>query len=170
MQERGWNEGHNLQIDYRSASSDVEQIKSYAVELVGAQPDVILAITSPSVAALQAATRTIPVVFVGIGDPVGQGFVGSLARPGGNITGLTGLEFSLGQKWVSLLKELAPSVTRIAYLFHPEIGPFYPLLLRSVEGAAATFGVEATGCGTGSCSRRHRARDWCYRGLSHMAG
>ena len=144
MQERGWSEGRNLQIDYRCAGPDVEQIKSYAAELVDAQPDVIFAITSPSVAALQRATRTIPIVFVAISDPVGQGFVASLAKPGGNITGFTGLEFSIGQKWVAFLKELAPRVTRIAYLFHPEIGPFYPLWLKSVEDAAATLGVEVT--------------------------
>jgi putative tryptophan/tyrosine transport system substrate-binding protein len=144
MQERGWGEGRNLQIDYRWAGGDVEQIKSYAAELVDAQPDVIFAITSPSVAALQRATRTIPIVFVAISDPVGQGFVASLAKPGGNITAFTGLEFSIGQKWVAFLKELAPHVTRIAYLFQPEIGPFYPLWLKSVEGASATFGVEAT--------------------------
>jgi putative ABC transport system substrate-binding protein len=156
MQERGWSEGRNLQIEYRWAGSDVEQIKSYAAELVGSQPDVILAITSPSVAALRRATRTIPIVFAGISDPVGQGFVASLARPGGNITGFTGLEFSLGQKWVGLLKELAPRTTRIAYLFHPEIGPFHPLWLKSVESAAATLGVEASAA---PCGRRHRTCD-----------
>jgi putative tryptophan/tyrosine transport system substrate-binding protein len=102
MQERGWNEGRNLQIDYRWAA-DVEQLKSYAAELVDAQPDVIFANTSASVAALQRATRTIPIVFAAISDPVGQGFVASLARPGGNITGFTGLEFSIGQKWVAFL-------------------------------------------------------------------
>jgi putative ABC transport system substrate-binding protein len=102
MEERGWREGRNLQIDYRWAGADAERIKSYAAELVSARPDVIFANTSPSVAALRQATRTIPIVFVGIGDPVGQGFVASLGRPGGNITGFTGLEFSLGEKWVEL--------------------------------------------------------------------
>jgi putative tryptophan/tyrosine transport system substrate-binding protein len=144
MQERGWSEGRNLQIDYRWAGPDVERIKSYAAELVDARPDVILAITSPSVAALRQATDTIPIVFVGISDPVGQGFLASLARPGGNITGFSGLEYSLAQKWIGFLKELAPHVTRVAYLFHPEIGPFHPLWLKSLEGAAATLGVEAT--------------------------
>jgi putative ABC transport system substrate-binding protein len=142
MQQRGWSEGRNLQIDYRRAGPEAERIKFYAAELVRAQRDVILAITSPSVAALQQATRTVPIVFAGIGDPVGQGFVVSLARPGGNITGFTGLEFSIGEKWVGLLKELAPGVTRIAYLFHPEIGPYYALWLKSVEAAAGILGVE----------------------------
>jgi putative ABC transport system substrate-binding protein len=85
-----------------------------------------------------------PIVFAGTGDPVGQGFVASLARPGGNITGFAGLEFTLAEKWVSFLKELAPGVTRIAYLFHLEIGPYYALWLKSVEAAAATLGVETS--------------------------
>jgi putative ABC transport system substrate-binding protein len=90
MQKRGWSEGRNLQIDYRCAGPEVERVKFYAAELVRAQPDLKLAGTSPTVAALQQATRTIPIVFAGIGDPVGQGFVVSLARPGGNITVFTG--------------------------------------------------------------------------------
>jgi putative ABC transport system substrate-binding protein len=142
MQQRGWGEGPNLQIDYRWAGPEAGRVKFYAAELVRAQPDVILATTSPSVAALQQAARAIPIVFADIGDPVGQGFVVSLARPGGNITGFTGFEFSLGGKWVGFLKELTPDVTRIGYLFHPESGPYYALWLKSVEAAAATSGVE----------------------------
>jgi putative tryptophan/tyrosine transport system substrate-binding protein len=144
MDERGWSEGRNLQIDYRWAGVDAERIKSYAAELVSTRPDVILALSSPSVAALRQATRTIPIVFVGISDPVGQGFVASLERPSGNITGFTGFEFSLGEKWVELLKELAPGVTRVAYVFHPDIGPFYSLWLKSVEAVAAALGMETT--------------------------
>jgi putative ABC transport system substrate-binding protein len=106
MQERGWNEGRNLRIDYRWF--DAERIASHAAELVAAMPEVLVATNSPGVAALRRATSTIPIVFVGIGDPVGQGFVESLARPGGDITGFTGLEFSLGEKWVGFLRELAP--------------------------------------------------------------
>ena len=136
MQERGWSEGRNLQIDYRWAGADAARIKSYAAELVGAPPDLILAITSPSVAALRQATNTIPIVFVGISDPVGQGFVASLARPG--------VEFSLGEKWLGFLKGLAPDVTRVAFLFHPELGPFYSHWLNSVEAGAANLGVETT--------------------------
>jgi putative ABC transport system substrate-binding protein len=142
MQEHGWSEGRNLQVDYRWAGPDVKRIEAHAKELVGALPDVIVAITSPSVAALQQATRTIPIVFAGIGDPVGQGFVAGLARPGGNVTGFTGLEFSLGGKWIDLLKQIAPSVTRTAYLFHPEMGPYYARWLNSVEAAAASLGTE----------------------------
>jgi putative ABC transport system substrate-binding protein len=120
------------------------RIKAFAAELVGSSPSVILALTSPSVAALRNVTRTIPVVFVGIGDPVGQGFVESLARPGGNVTGFTGLDFSLGEKWLGFLKELAPSLSRATFLFHPEIGPYYLSWLKSVETAAATLGVQVT--------------------------
>jgi putative ABC transport system substrate-binding protein len=144
MQQHGWIEGRNLQIDYRWAGPDVERIESQAAELVGALPEVLLATNTPVVAALKQATRARPIVFVTIGDPVGQSFVASLARPGGNITGFTGFEFSLGGKWVGFLKELAPGVTRMAYLFHPEIGPFYSLLLKSVEATAGSLGVETT--------------------------
>jgi len=144
MQQHGWSEGRNLQIDYRWAGPDVERIESQAAELVRALPEVLLATNTPVVAALQQATRAIPIVFVTIGDPVGQGFVASLARPGANITGFTGFEFSLGGKWVGFLKELVPRVTRMAYLFHPEIGPFYSLLLESVEATAGSLGVETT--------------------------
>jgi len=144
MQEHGWSEGRNLQIDYRWAGPDTERIESFAAELVDARPDVLLAVSSPSVAALRQATRTIPIVFVSIHDPVGQGFVASLARPGGNVTGFSLSEVSLGGKWVGLLKELVPDVTRVAYIFHPEVGPFYSLLLKSVEAATTTLGIETT--------------------------
>ena len=141
MQEHGWSEDRNLQIDYRWAGADRARLGSYAAELVGEPPDVILAVSSPSVAALKQATRTIPIVFAGIGDPVGQGFVTNLASPGGNITGFSLFEFSLGGKWVGLLKDVAPDVTRVAYVFHPEVGPFYSLLLKSVEAATAALGI-----------------------------
>jgi putative ABC transport system substrate-binding protein len=131
-------------VDYRWAGADAARINSYAAELVGASPDVILALTSPSVAALRRTTSTIPIVFVGVGDPVGQGFVASLGRPGSNVTGFTGFEFSIGAKWLGLLKGLAPGVTRVAFLFHPELGPFHLHWLNSVEAAAATLGVETT--------------------------
>jgi len=142
MQEQGWSEGHNLQIEYRWAGPDAERIKVLAAELIATSPSVILALASPSVAALREVTRTVPVVFVGIGDPVGQGFVASLARPGGNITGFTGFEFSLGEKWIGFLKELAPGVSQAAFLFHPEVGPYYSSWLKSLEAAASALGVQ----------------------------
>ena len=91
---------------------------------------------------MQNVNRTIPTIFAGISDPVGQGFVTSLARPGGNVTGFTGNEYSLAEKWIGLLNELAPSITRAAYLFYPEIGSFYSLYLKSLEAAAVPLGVE----------------------------
>ena len=142
LREQGWSEGHNLQIEYRWAGPDAGRIKAFAAELVATSPSLILAMTSPSVAALREVTRAVPVVFVGIGDPVGQGFVASLARPGGNITGFTGFEFSLGEKWIGFLKELAPGVSRAAFLFHPEAGPYYSSWLKSVEDAASALGVQ----------------------------
>jgi putative tryptophan/tyrosine transport system substrate-binding protein len=142
MQEQGWSEGQNLQIEYRWAGPDAGRIKAFAAELVATSPSVILALSSPSVAALRDVTRTVPVVFVGIGDPVGQGFIVSLARPGGNITGFTGFEFSLGEKWMGFLKELAPGVSRAAFLFNPVIGPYYSSWLKSLEAAASALGVQ----------------------------
>jgi putative ABC transport system substrate-binding protein len=141
MRKLGWSEGSNLQTDIRWAGPDADRIRQFGEELVNAGPDVILAVTSPSVAALKRATGSIPIVFANIGDPVGQGFVASLARPGSNITGFTGLEYSVGGRWVGVLKEVAPRVAQASYLFHPEIGPYYPLFLKSVEAAGATFGI-----------------------------
>jgi putative tryptophan/tyrosine transport system substrate-binding protein len=113
----GWLDGHNVRIDTRWAGPDADRIRKYAAELVGTSPDVLLATNSPGVAALRQATRTIPIVFVGIGDPVSQSFVTTLARPGGNVTGFTGFEFTLGGKWVELLKEVTPGITRATYIF-----------------------------------------------------
>jgi putative tryptophan/tyrosine transport system substrate-binding protein len=93
---------------------------------------------------LRDATSTVPVVFVGIGDPVGQGFVASLARPGNNMTGFLGFDFSLGEKWVGFLKEMSPAVSRTAFLFHPELGPYHLSWLKSVQAAANALGVEIT--------------------------
>jgi ABC-type uncharacterized transport system substrate-binding protein len=140
----GWLDGHNVRIDTRWAGADADRIRKYAAELVGTSPDVLLATNSPGVAALRQATRSIPIVFMGIGDPVVQGFVTSLARPGGNVTGFTGFEFTLGGKWIGLLKEMTPAITRVTYIFHPEIGPFYPLWVGSVEAAANAASIELT--------------------------
>ena len=114
--ELGWSVGRNLQIDYRWGAGDSERFRRSATELVGLAPDVILANSSFSVLAVQQATRVVPIVFVGVADPVGSGFVSSLARPGGNTTGFTLFEFSIGAKWLELLKEIAPSVTQVAVL------------------------------------------------------
>jgi len=121
LQKLGWSEGDNLRIDVRWAGDDIERFGKYSEELVGLNPDVILVSTSLGVAALQRITRSVPVVFANVVDPVGAGYVTSLARPGGNITGFTSFEYSIGGKWLELLKQIAPRVTRIAVIRDPAI-------------------------------------------------
>jgi putative tryptophan/tyrosine transport system substrate-binding protein len=131
LQELGWGEGRNVRIDTRWAAGDADRYRKYATELVGLGPDVILASSSPAVTALQQATRTIPIVFVAVVDRVGSGLVVSMARPGGNTTGFTLFEYALAAKWVELLKEIAPQVTRMAVLRDPTIAPGIGSLLQS---------------------------------------
>ena len=119
LQQLGWTDGRNVRIDTRWAAGNADLQRRYAAELVALAPDVILATASPTVAALQAATRTVPIVFAHAADPVGAGFVDSLARPGGNVTGFVLFEYSIGAKWLELLKEFAPRVTRVAVLRDP---------------------------------------------------
>jgi putative ABC transport system substrate-binding protein len=140
----GWVEGKNLRIDYRFAAGDTELFKNYAAELVGMSPDAILTGGSAAVAALQQQTRTIPIVFTGVGDPVGQGFVQSLARPGGNITGFGANDPTLMGKWLQLLKEVAPRVTRVAVIFNPDTALFAPLFNHEIEASAPSFGMTVT--------------------------
>jgi len=116
LQQLGWIEGRNLQISYRSSAGDAERSRKYAAELVALNPEPIVASGTVTVAPLLQVTRTVPIVFVNVGDPVGAGFVDSLARPGGNATGFALFEFSLSAKWLELLKQIAPSVTRAAVL------------------------------------------------------
>jgi putative ABC transport system substrate-binding protein len=138
----GWIEGRNIHIDYQWTTDDPNRIRASAAALVRSAPDVILASATDGLAAFQQETRTIPTVFVSVSDPVGQGFVESLAHPGGNITGFTAFEFSMGGKWIETLKEIAPSIQRIAVLFNPKTAPYFALFLRSIEDAAATFSVK----------------------------
>src|SRR5262249_57581339 len=121
MQDLGWNEGRNIRFDVRFSEGDAERARAYAAEIVAAAPDAILANTAPVVAALQQRTRTIPIVFVQVLDPVSSGFVDSLSKPGGNITGFSGYDFGLGAKWLELLKDVAPGVTRGGVLRDPSI-------------------------------------------------
>jgi putative ABC transport system substrate-binding protein len=121
LQQLGWTDGSNLRIDARWTGSDLERGRKYAAELIALAPDVVLAATTPLVRALQQATRTVPIVFVNVVDPVGSGMVVSLARPGGNITGFIVFEYALAAKWLQLLKEIAPSVVRAAVLRDPTI-------------------------------------------------
>jgi putative ABC transport system substrate-binding protein len=143
LQELGWTVGRNVRMDPRWAAGDTERIRRYAAELVALTPDVILASTSPSVAALQQASHTIPIVFAAVTDPVGQGFVASLARPGGNTTGFALYEYGIGAKWLDLLKEIAPGVTRVAVLREPTL-PFTSGQLGAIQGAASSLRVEVS--------------------------
>jgi putative ABC transport system substrate-binding protein len=137
----GWTE-RNVRIEQRFAEGDFDQMQAYAAELVGSAPDVLVVNSTPALAALKQATRTIPIIFSVVSDPAGQGFVASLGRPGGNITGFSFVEFPMLGKWVEMLKEIAPSVKRITLVFNPQTAPYYPAFLRDFEGAAATRAAE----------------------------
>jgi putative tryptophan/tyrosine transport system substrate-binding protein len=138
----GWADGRNLRIDYRWAGGDVDRIRAFATELVELSPDVIVGYATPSVVALQQETRSIPIVFVSVTDPVGQGLVASLAHPGGNITGFAVFEISLGTKWMEALKQIAPNLRRVTTIVNPKTAPYYPLYVRVMEKAASSFAVE----------------------------
>jgi putative tryptophan/tyrosine transport system substrate-binding protein len=143
LRKLGWIEGRNVEIDIRWAAADLELMKRFAKELAALQPDVILTSSTPAAAAMLQATRTIPIVFVIVADPVGSGFVESLPRPGGNATGFTPLVRSLGGKWVELLKEMAPRLARVALLFNPPTATFIEGYLDPFKAAAASVGAEA---------------------------
>jgi putative ABC transport system substrate-binding protein len=140
----GWLEGTNLGIEYRWAPDDPVLVWKFAKELVELRPDVILAQSSPVVTTLLGETRNIPIVFVSIADPIGEGFVASFARPGGNVTGFTNFESSMTGKWVELLKEIAPDLTRVAFLFNPQMaaggGSYF---LRPIDAAVSTLKVKS---------------------------
>ena len=119
LQKLGWTDGDNVRTDIRWAADDVELFRKYSKELVELNPDVILASAGQSVAELQRATRSVPIVFANVVDPVGAGYVTSLARPGGNMTGFTSFEYNIGGKWLELLKQIAPRVARIAVIRDP---------------------------------------------------
>jgi putative tryptophan/tyrosine transport system substrate-binding protein len=143
LQELGWTDGRNVRIDYRwAATGDAGRYRAYAAELVALAPDVILASASVSVAALQQTTRNVPIVFVNVIDPVGAGFVASLARPGGNSTGFTLFEYSLSGKWLELFKEIAPNLTRIAILRDPAISAGIGQFAVIQAMAPPSFGLE----------------------------
>jgi putative ABC transport system substrate-binding protein len=144
MRQLGWVEGKNIRFDYRFAAGDPVLFEKYAAELVALSPDAILASTPPAITALQRQTRTMPIVFVLVVDPVGQGFVQSLARPGRSITGFGGYDPPIIGKWLQLLKEIAPGVTRIAIIFNPDTAPYAPLFNRVLEAAAPSFGITVT--------------------------
>jgi putative ABC transport system substrate-binding protein len=138
----GWVEGRNVQIEYRFAEADADRMRVIAKELVALQPDMIVVHTTPCLAALQRETSTIPIVFVVVSDPVGSGFVASLPRPGGNITGFINLEASLSGKWIEILKEIVPRVARAALMFNPETAPYFAFYKEPFEAAARSHGIE----------------------------
>jgi len=137
----GWVEGKNIRIDYRFAAGDPTLLETSAAELVGLSPDAILTGGSSAVAAFQRHTRTIPIVFTGVGDPIGQGFVQSVPRPGGNITGFGANDPALTGKWLQLLKEIAPRVMRVSVIFNPDTAVFAPLFNGVIEATAPAFGM-----------------------------
>jgi putative ABC transport system substrate-binding protein len=138
----GWTENRNVQIEHRFSSGDFAQMRAHTADLVGSAPDVIVASSTPVIAALKDATRTIPIVFAMLNDPVGQGFVTSLSRPGGNITGFTFIDFPLIGKWLEILREIAPKVRRVALIFNPQTAPYFPFYLRELGAGAASLATE----------------------------
>src|SRR5262245_17698454 len=161
LQELGWRDGRDVRIDYRWAAADAASFHRYAQELLTLTPDVIIAVATPSLVALQQATHTVPIVFVGVTDPVGAGLVESLAHPGGNTTGFTIFEYSIGGKWLELLKEIAPRVRRAAVIRDPLLtsGPAQFSVIQSV---AHSLGAELTPVGA-------RETGEIERGLSTFA-
>jgi putative ABC transport system substrate-binding protein len=141
LQQLGWTDGRNVRIDYRMTAGDADRTRTYAAELVALAPDVILASGGSTVGPLLQATRSVPIVFVDIVDPVGGGFVASLARPGRNATGFTNYEYGMSAKWLELLKQIAPRVTRVAVMRDPSLTSG-TAMLAAIQAVAPSFGVE----------------------------
>jgi putative ABC transport system substrate-binding protein len=140
----GWKEGGNLRIELRWGAGDPDKIGRMARELVELHPDLILGQTTPVTAALVRETKRIPVVFMTVSDPIASGFVATLARPGGNVTGFALFEAALGGKWVELLKQIAPRTTRVALLFNPGTAPPLKIYMSSIQAAASSFAIQVT--------------------------
>ena len=143
LQQLGWTDGRNVKIDYRWPAGDADKTRKYAAELVALAPDVILSIGTPNLSSLLQATRTVPIVFVAVSDPVGAGYVDSLSRPGGNATGFILFDYSLSTKWLELLKQIAPGVTRVAVLRDPAITAGIGQW-GAISSAAPSLGVEVS--------------------------
>jgi len=143
LQKLGWSEGRNVRFDYRFAGMNQAAMKRFAQEIVASKPDLILSSSSLTTRILKLETSTIPVLFLNIVDPVGQGLVASLSRPAGNITGFVNLEPSVSGKFVELLKEIAPQITRVAIFYNPTTAPYYEIYLQPFKAAAATLHIEA---------------------------
>jgi putative ABC transport system substrate-binding protein len=144
LAELGWTEERNLKIDWRWTDGDIARMREYAAELVRLAPDLILAVGTPSVAALKRETTSIPIVFAVVNDPVAQGFIASMAHPGGNITGFSFLEYSMVGKSLDMLRQIAPGIVRVGVVFNPDTYPYYQIHLGSFETAAGTLALELT--------------------------
>jgi putative ABC transport system substrate-binding protein len=143
LEQLGWSDGRNLSIETRWGADDVERDRQYAAELIALRPDIVLASGTLSVAAVQQASRSVPIVFVTVSDPVGAGFVDSLARPGGNVTGFMNFEYSVSGKWLELLKQIAPSLTRVAVVKHPT-SPVDGAMFGAIQALAPSLGMEVS--------------------------
>jgi putative ABC transport system substrate-binding protein len=139
LQKLGWMEGRNIRIDTRWAAADIEAMQRFAKELVGLQPELIFSTNTPATATLLQQTRTIPIVFVQVTDPVGSGFVASIPHPGGNVTGFITMEPTMAGKWLEMLKEIAPRVKRVAFLFNPATAPYFEYYLNPFKAAAPSL-------------------------------
>jgi putative ABC transport system substrate-binding protein len=158
LQKLGWGQGRNLRIDYRWAAGDDQRLRTYAAELVGAAPDVLFAAATPALVALNRETRSLPIVFVQVSDPVKLGFVASLARPGGNMTGFTTYEYSIAGKWLELLKDTAPGTTRVAVIFDPS-NPSQAQYMQAIEASSPSFGVQLSLAAVRNAAEVERAID-----------
>jgi putative ABC transport system substrate-binding protein len=143
LRQLGWTEGQNLRIDVRWNSGDIDLARTYAAQLIELMPDVILASSTANLMVVQQATSTVPIVFVSVSDPVAQGFVRNLTHPGGNLTGFSNNQFSVGGKWIDLLKEAAPGLARVAVMFNPDTSPQAEFYMRSIAAAAPLLSVQA---------------------------
>jgi len=144
LQELGWIDGRNIQIETRFGGADTSRIRGHAIELVAFAPEVLVGHTTAVIRALRQATSSIPIVMASVNDPVEQGFVSSLAHPGGNITGFAFVDFQMVGKWLEILKEVAPDISRAALMFNPDTAPYYYLYLRSFEAEPRSIAVEVT--------------------------
>ena len=170
LQKLGWTEGRNTRIDTRWATpDDADSMQRFAKELVALRPDLILTQNTPTTAAMLQQTRTIPIIFANVSDPVGSGFVAGLPRPGGNVTGFIDMEGSMAGKWLELLKEIVPRVARVAFLFNPATATYAEYWLNPFKAAAASIAVEAIVAPVRDRARIRRGRTgtraewWPYR-------
>jgi len=169
LQNLGWTEGGNLRIDYRWGGLNVESRGQFAKELIAMQPDVIFSQNTPTTITPHQQTQTVPIVFVLVSDPIGSGFVKSFPSPGGNITGFIAMEATVSGKWLGLLKEIDPNITRVIFLLNPTTAPYFELYLNPLKAAAQSFGVEVVEAPVHACvrtrdrrCRKGRAEYWPY--------